>query len=71
MNAIQVEGMASKDPVIQNKLSHSISIISICEGKLFRNQVFVFGEAKFRSFVTNVNNEVHKEVPCRSQCLSI
>ena len=68
VNDIQVDSMASmKDLVIQNKLSHSISIISICESKLFRNQVFVFGEAKFSSLVTNVNNEVHKEMPCRSQ----
>ena len=61
VNDIQVEGMTSmKDLVIQNKLSQFISIISICESKLFRNQVFVFREAKFSSLITNVNNEVHK-----------
>ena len=27
----------------------------------------MFGEAKISSLVTDVNNEVQKEVPCRSQ----
>ena len=65
VNDIQVEGMTSV-LVIQNKLSHSFPVISICESKLFRNQVFVFGEATFWSLGTDVNSTVQKEVPCLS-----